>query len=248
MRRIAFAPAFALAVALLFWGCRDDGLINEMAMLDRAYVPALVLTASDDETGDAVMAVKNFKLEWLIFKARVLSARKDWGGALGEVEGLVMRADGDINAGDGGGAHEALKGVRQVMLRRRRAAGIEYFPDYLTDFHGVMEEILVAVEGKAPGSFGEADLRRLRRDLHRAAHRWEKVRTAGFDKRVFGLGAAEEREFKRRVEEESAALEALRAALKRGDEAGIIEAAGGLAPPFLNAFKLFGDFSRVKIK
>lgn len=248
MRRSAFAPTFALAVALLFWGCRDDGLISEMAGLDRAYVPALVLTASDDETGDAVMAVKNFKLEWLVFKSRVSAGRKDWGDVLREVEGMVMRADGDINAGDGAGAHEALEGVRQTMLRSRRAAGIEYFPDYLTDFQGVMEEIINAVQGKAPGSFGEADLKELGRDLHRAVHRWEKVQAAVFDGSVFGFGAAKERELKRHMDEEGAALEALRAALVRGDQSGIIEAARGIEPPFASAFRLFGDFGPVKLK
>jgi hypothetical protein len=232
---------FALLVAgAVVSGCRDRELVKDMVRFDRHYVPALAATASSDDAGKAVMAVKMLKLDWFAFKSKY--SGRGWGAEFSRIEDMIMDADGLINGNDFKGAHRALEGVRAVLIELRRGEGIDYFPDYLTDFHGPMESIVKAVDGKTPGTLGQREIEGIRRSLRLAAGLWDRAEAAGFNRNEFGLSKAQEARLREYMRLERAALLSLESALAAGDVPGIIDAARGLRPPFADAYRLFGDF------
>lgn len=234
-----FCLLFALPV-LFGGGCREGELLGDMAALDRAYIPAFVLTAEADESGEAVMAVKDFKLRWFTFKAKY--SGRGWDAELGRVENIIMDADRRVNGGELKAAHDALKGIRGVMLELRRSEGIEYFLDYLAEFQGPMEAILLAVKDKSPDDVGETELEVVRANLFGAAALWEKAETARFDREVYGMSQSQADRLAACMARERNALRELERALSSGDRRAVTKAALGIESDFLEVYRLFGRF------
>lgn len=226
-------------------GCKDKELIRDMARFDRHYVPALVLTAEGDDGGKAVMAVKMLKLDWFAFKSKY--SGRGWEAEFSRVEEMIMDADGLINGNDFKGAHSALEGVGAVLLELRRGEGVDYFPDYLNDFHGPMESIVKAVDGKTPGTLGQRDIEGIRRSFRVAVGLWEKAEAAGFNRNEFKMSKSQEARLREYMRLERATLLSLESAIASGDAHGIIDAARGLKPPFTDAYSLFGDFDSLTL-
>lgn len=230
----------AVLPVLLSGGCREGELLRDMAAFDRAYIPALVLTAEADDSGKAVMAVKDFKLRWFTFKAKYEG--RGWDTELGQVEDMIMEADGQVNVGDLKAAHDALEGIRQVMFEIRRGEGMEYFLDYLAEFHGPMEAIVLAVKDKSPDDIGETELQVVRANLFSAAALWEKAETARFDRGGFRMSQSQADKLAACMDRERKALRELESALASGDRRAVVKAALDIEPNFMEAYRLFGRF------
>ncbi len=85
-----------LMFAPLLSGCAGNPVQESMASLERAYIPALMLTSEKDLTGQNVMALKQLKLEWSVFRSKN-PAFADEGGSAYAVEAIVTEADNFIN-------------------------------------------------------------------------------------------------------------------------------------------------------
>jgi hypothetical protein len=239
-RACIYLGALLVALALLPAGCRDDELLRDMAALDRVYVAALAGTGGAGDTGSAVMAVKEFKMQWFTFKVKHSSygsGDPEWADALQRIEDMTMRADSFVNIGNLKGAHSALEGIGIAFMELRRDYGIDYFMDHLTEFHSAMEPI---VETAGDGVLTAAEIDLMEKTLPVAVRLWEKVRTAKFDGRLFGFDKLKRRRMREHFDEVGAALGTLDSALGRNDREAIVQAARALKPPFARTFSLFG--------
>lgn len=247
MSQVRAALQIALcALTLLALGC-TPGAFYDMAQLDRAYVPALSLTGSPEDTQSTVIAVKLFRHQWEIFKQKnsgEVDKQSEWHEAIYRVDALVDKANEYADAGDFKNSHAQLEAYRGIMLTLRHQIALDdYYLDRLTEFHSQMEAI-VSVAQK-PGTLTDEDMRALQGSYEKASAIWARVAAAKVDANVFHLSSSDAKLLKQYVDEESKALEHFGEQLKLRERKNIKAHAPTIKPPFVKAFKLFGDFKSV---
>lgn len=237
---VAVLGAAALAVGLNAYA----GPLEDMAAFDAAYIPALVLTNQPKrEAAERAMA----KLDQALigFKQRVpepLRADKLFAAELAQVEKCI--SDAARIMGSGGSltaAHDALEPVRQILLVARRRNGLQYYPDYLTEFHDVMEDLVLAAKKGVPLDDAQRD--EVSTLLARADVAWMKVETVKYDPAVYALDAERSERLKAGITAERERLDELRRLQDGGDWARWVEQAPALKSGFSRVFALFGDFN-----
>ena len=232
MKKALRAMSAALAALALLGGCAGNPVQESMASFDRAYIPALILTAKKDTTGQNIMAVKQLKLEWNLFRSRN-PGLADEGGLAQGVEGLIREADGLMNIGKYREAHQRLVKIEKIMREARVAAGIVYFPDRLAEFHDVMEEI-VGVSSKSP-----ARVSILMPDAIKA---WRNVQKARFNRRFFRFTSDQKERLHKLIDDEAQLLEALLAAAASNDRKKVAGLANEVKAKFVTIYRMFGNF------
>jgi hypothetical protein len=238
----------AIVLAVVSAGCSQADLIKDMAGLDRAYIPALSLTSA----GNVPMSQKAMRVltdTWQAFKAKYADYSFDdhWTADFAYVDGQIRQAAAIVATGRNViEAHETLEGVRERLLETRHRLGIDYYVDYLTVFHGPMENIFLPTKDKTPATLSEAELTKIRAALPAAKTAWSKVESARFDNNVFALSDQKLAEWREARRAEADALNAVEAALQSGDKGALIKAATALRGNFAKLFTLFGDFERLK--
>ncbi len=226
------AMSAALAALALLGGCAGNPVQESMASFDRAYIPALILTAKKDTTGQNIMAVKQLKLEWSLFRSRNPGLAEEGGPAQG-VGDLIRKADGLINVGKYREAHKTLIKVEKIMREARRESGIKYFPDRLAEFHDVMEKI-VGVSSKSP-----ARVSGLMPDAIKA---WQNVRKARFSRGTFRFNKDQKKRLEKLIDDEAQLLEALSAAAASNDRKKVAGLANEVKVKFTTIYRMFGNF------
>jgi hypothetical protein len=244
MRIILFSALMTIAV--LVSGCKDQDIAYDMARFDRAYVPALVLTGSKDTTGQSVLAVKRLKQDWAVLSAKHAQVFAI-DGAAEKVNSKLDRADMLITTGDFQGAHTELEEIRDVFLDARKRHGIDYFMDYLTEFHSTMEDIVSVAEGKDPSHISDADVSSMARLLPEASARWQALEKAPFDRGSFLFDKQTEKALRDAMAEEARAIDNLDAAIRSGNRKLIKKHALLLKKGYARVFKMFGNFESVSI-
>ncbi len=232
MKKALRAMSAALAAMALAAGCAGNPVQESMASFDRAYIPALILTAKKDTTGQNIMAVKQLKLEWSLFRSRNPGLADEGGPAQG-VEDLVSKADSLINVGKYREAHKTLIKVEKIMREARVEAGIKYFPDRLAEFHDVMEKI-VGASSKSP-----ARVSGLMPDAIKA---WDNVQKARFNRRFFRFTSDQKERLERLIDDEAQLLEALSAAAASNDRKKVAGFAIEVKVKFVTIYSMFGNF------
>ena len=131
-------------------GVRHEALVADFATFDQAYVPALALTKRGTLAACRA-AMERLNVSWGKLKDKhggSMPADPAWAGDFDRVSGLITRASKRLAENDQEGAHELLEGVREVFLKTRRRNGIDYYLDYLTQFHDTMEKIVMPAAAK----------------------------------------------------------------------------------------------------
>ena len=210
----------------------SPSLTASMAVLDKAYIPALSLTGQKD-IAQAQTAVSKFEAAWETFKIQNkdslgtdLAWKKDQ-TALDEVlkkaHNLVFTEKKNAEA------HEALEQVREILLSARERMNIPYFADSLTRFHKAMEIYLT--ESKS-----EADHLKVLTSLA------QEVRNAEPLLPVQGLSPSATQVYTEQWTQMLDLLKQTSDALVKKDASSYKTAKGKIKPLFIKTFFLFGDF------
>ena len=232
MKKARWALAALVLVMALVAGCAGNPVQENMAAFDRAYIPALILTTDKDTSGQSVMAIKQLKLQWSVFKSRNPDMAEE-GGAAHDVTSLIMKADSQINVGRYREAHHTLARIRLILLEARAESRIKYFPDRLVEFHVVLERI--------EGASGDPE--RLQRHMPDAIAAWERVQKARFSRATFRLSKDRAERLKNLIEKEADALGALLAAAASDDRKKVAELVEDVSDRFNSIYSMFGNFS-----
>jgi len=221
-------------------------LLEDSAALDRSYIPALMLSNGKDPA-KAVAAQEAYEKAWAAFATRQRDARPGnagWAAMFAAIEKANGDARSALAAGKMSAAHNAQEEVRHLLWHERRALGLAYQPDLLTDFHATMELIIAGVEGKGAAGVGAAEIAESKRQLAEARRLWEAVKSARWDPADYGLDAARLDQYRAALAAEDKALDELGAALDAADGARIAKAAPAIKPPFAKAYAAFGVFPK----
>jgi hypothetical protein len=222
------------ALALIAAGAANAGPIEDAVALDRAYVPALVLTNQPQKPAAATTeALARLKSAW----PKLRGAASNDAAAIAETDAKIREAEQLLGAGSRQGAHDALEGVRIALWKARAARGLDYYPDRLTAFHEEMETI---VDLAAEPAF---DAAKLKRQLAEASALWSRVEGARFDATLFGFDAERTARLNGLVKKEREILGQLDASLASANREAVAAGAKALRANFGQTYMLFGDFT-----
>ena len=220
-----------LMFAPLLSGCAGNPVQESMASLERAYIPALMLTSEKDLTGQNVMALKQLKLEWSVFRSKN-PAFADEGGSAYAVEAIVTEADNFINIGNYKKAHSVLERGRIILRNARVSAGIDFFPDRLTEFHVVMERIVKELN----------DPKRISILIPYVIESWRKVSQAKIDEDVFRFNEDQMENLERLIGQQTEILKGLSAAAASDDLKKMAGLAEQMKEKYKTIYMMFGNF------
>jgi hypothetical protein len=230
-----------IIASMIFVGSLSAALIDDMAVLDRSYVAALVLSNQPDKPAEAVTAsMKRLKESWKKFvdglskEDRENSALKS---AITQVSGSVAEAEKLAAAGKRRDAHEALEMVRIVFWKTRGDMGISYLLDLHTAFHEPMEAFVDLAE--KPG----ADKAKLKSLLAELSEKWSVVEKTKLDAKLFALNEEKITKYNGLVSKERQILSSLTTLIEGKDQTALAKAAGTVKTTFSQTYMIFGDFS-----
>jgi hypothetical protein len=238
-----------LGLSFLLVDCAPKDLEKDFAIFDRAYIPALALT-NQGEAEQSKAAMILLIEHWSIFKGKYYghgSKDSKWKKNFDDVEQAILKAD-EIVKGDREllEAHELLESIRFTFMELRKRNGIDYYVDYLTEFHEPMEEIVLTSKGKTPDTLIDTDVEKIQELLPEALHFMNKIETPEFDSSLFDFDNEKTRLMKEYIKLESESLSKLEQAMKAGDKKMIIQSSAKIKPNFVKLFFLFGDFGNMK--
>jgi hypothetical protein len=230
-----------IIASMIFMGSVSAALIDDMAVLDRSYVAALVLSNQPDKPAEAVTAsMKRLTESWKKFvdglskedreNAALKSAVTQIGGSVAEAEKLAA-------AGKRRDAHEALEMVRIVFWKARSDMGVSYLLDLHTAFHEPMEAFVDLAE--KPGS----DQAKLKSLLAELSEKWSVVEKAKLDAKLFALSEEKITKYNGLVKKEREILTALSSFIDGKDQEAVAKTAGTVKTTFSQTYMVFGDFS-----
>jgi hypothetical protein len=252
MKKMGLFLTVMVGLSFLFipWmGYGQDAVVKDTAVFDKAYIPALFLT-SQGKVEESRLSMKFLKEEWTAFKKKYYSAQPNdaqWKKDMDKVEELIMAADHTVAGGkDLPSAHEDIEGAGAILKDARQRNKIEYFPDYLAEFHGVMEGIFEDAVNWKPETLSEKDIQDIQKMVSDGLETWDTVKKAKFIPELHGFSPEKVQKMTNLHKAEEDALLALREAIKKGDKAEIIKHAVSLKPKYASVYLLFGDFERLK--
>ncbi len=229
----------------------EDRLLKDMAQFDRAYIPALALTAQKDRDA-ASEATERLIKQWSLFKKTYYNYKQEskvWQKAMSEIESTIYEARRTVNSsGDLLQAHQILEKVRTIFYKLRKNYGIEYFLDYLTEFHEPMEKIVLTAKGKRPEDLTEEDIKKISQNTEVAERVLHKVINTKIDRDIFNISRSQLQKINEMLDHELKTIEKLKVSLETKDRASIIKNSLALKPIFAKIFKSFGDFKGLRSK
>lgn len=252
MKTIAKLALGFLGMALMFNQAFGAVNLTEMqkafARLDKAFIPALALTSAE-KIKPSAKAMEILQSEWRLFNAAYQDANLadgQWRADFDLADQAIENASKIVDGGTGlVAAHVVLEQIRLAFWKLRERNGIDYFTDYLTEFHEEMEVIVLAVKGKNPSSLTESDVTKIREHLPSAKAGWERVIAANLNAELFSFSEAQIGQIHALLGKEKAALMDLEEVLKGNNREELIKASAAIKPIFAQVFKMFGDFRRI---
>lgn len=235
-----------LCLASLVAGCDEHDVRYDMARFDRAYIPALTLTASKDVTGMSILAVKRLKQDWEVLKIKNAAVLVPNGIAT-TVDGVLDRADMNITIGNFSATHNDLKEIRQLLYDARQKQQIDYFLDHLTVFQAQLDKVLKPIEGSAPEDISTKDIEAIARELPEAKRRWDVLMRAEFDRSVFLFSNEMEEALIALIKEEYRNIGDFQAALLSGNRKLIAKHALLIRQGYDSVFRMFGNYESVSL-
>ncbi|MHB9132592.1 MAG: hypothetical protein ACYDBB_16100 [Armatimonadota bacterium] len=247
MKLIVITGVILLAIASLLPGCKPPEKLaasKDMVRFDQVFIPALALT-SQQQPEAAKNAMRQLTAEWKGFQQRYAdqcASDAEWQRTFIQVDQRIGTANTVINTkNDFLLAHEELEGVRSILLNLRMRNNIEYFPDYLTEFHGSMEAILLTVNEKTPETLTPAEMAKLLQNLQQATALWRVVEKKPFDPLLYDFSPEKTALLRTRIANEARELDELTSAVKARDAARVLKETGDIKPEFQAIYLLFGN-------
>ena len=215
-------------------------------MFDKVYTPALFLT-NLEKLNPSKKSITRLKERWSSFKEKYYEYKKEdaqWSKDFDKVDNSIMEADKIISSnGNLKEAHEILETVRYTFINTRRRNNIDYYIDYITDFHDPMEHIVLRAKDKTPITLRDEDIEFIEKSLPEALTLWTNLKKAKFDRSLFLFSKEKFKKMEDIIDAETKTLEDLKIAIKnKSDKDYIIRKAIGIKKNFVLLFKLFGDF------
>ncbi len=223
-------------VMALAAGCAGNPVQENMADFDRAYIPALMMTRDKDTTGESVMAIKQLKLQWTVFSSKNPGMAEE-GGAAGNVEDMIKKADTLINVGKYREAHSTLIKVEKQMRQARAEVGIKYFPDRLGDFNDV--RVRMIRDWRNP--------EKVQAHIPDAIAAWQQVQKTRVSSSIFRLSKDNAKRIKYLIKKEGEALMALSAAAASDDNRKMMALLKDVNDRFLRIYSMFGNFQGARL-
>ena len=244
MRKIAVISLFIfLSVAIC--GCNEDNTGYNMARFDRTYIPSLVLTAKKDPTGQSILAISRLKQDWELLKS--INSDLFMGDGLMEIDRVIERANMDIATGDYKAAHMGLERIRDIMHDMRKQRGIDYFVDYLNEFHSVMETMVSALSGKQSADLTEGDIKIIWNNLPEARAKWQAVKNAKFERETFIFTKETAEVMRQSIKQQEKNIDILEAAIVSRNKKLIYKHTIMIKKGYSDIFKMFGNFDSVSL-
>jgi hypothetical protein len=245
------AGAFSLLMFFLMFSMaypedENQGLLNAMVSLDRAYIPVLGITGHGKESyRQAIKAMERFQKEWLNFKEYNLGpvpknkiADKD----ILKLDKVVNDAAYALNAGkDPLAAHAELEKIRKLLLEIRRTGRMDYFLDDLTEFHDSMEKVLALSQASGHNELLKSECDRAVVLLDRAASHISWADRHGLD-------AGPKKKLPEMIKKEKVILSGLIQAIGLKNRKEVQVSGQLMKKQFIEIFFLFGDFKDEKTK
>lgn len=227
------------AIAIAAAGVARAGMIEDTIVLDRAYIPALVLTNQPQKPAASTSeSLQRLTAAWAKFQVALPPAdRPAYAAAIAESDPKIKSADKLLASGSRQAAHDALEGVRIAFWKARVAQGVDYYPDRLTAFHEAMEPLVDLSVNPT------ADATKLRRRLEETSALWSRVESARFDASLYGFDAEKTAQLQGLIRKERGILSQLEAAIGSGNRDELAAGAKTLKGTFSQTLLLFGDFS-----
>jgi hypothetical protein len=239
--RVVVVVAVVMIVSMIFVGVSSAALIDDMVVLDRAYVAALVLSNQLDKPEAAVTAsMKRLTESWKKFVdglSKEDRENKSLKSAVSDISGSVAEAEKLAAAGKRRDAHEALEMVRIVFWKARRDMGISYLPDVLTIFHEPMEALVNLAEKP------DADKAKLRSLLTELSEKWADVEKTKLDTKLFGFNDEKTARYTSLVKKEREILTSVATLIEGKDKDILTKTAGTVKTTFSQVYMVFGDFN-----
>ena len=248
-KKLIIIGILSISLFLLKGTSRGADLIKDFVSFDKAYIPALALT-SQGKIEESKKAMILLKENWKTFKEVYNSYNKkdlEWEKDFDKIDQMILNADEIVlSANDILRAHDVLEEVRIILMELRKRNNIDYYVDYLTEFHEPMEAIVLTAKDKNPETLTDGDVREIQSSLNQASIIWEKIENLKFDEKLFGFANEKIMKMNHYIKSESDALNRLKQAMGNKDKRLIIQAAVAVKPNFANLFMMFGDFERIK--
>ncbi len=248
-KHLLIISILGVTLFLLYGASRAADLMKDFVSFDRAYIPALALT-SQGKMEESKTAMNFLKENWKAFKKTYKTFKKkdlEWEKDFDKVEQAIVDADKIIlNEKDLLKAHDVLEEIRMIFMKLRKRNNMDYFVDYLTEFHEPMEVIVLTAKGKTPETLTDGDVRGIQTSLNEALSLWKKIENVKFDEKLFGFSPDKTIKIKNYIKSESETLNKLQQTMASKDKKAMIQAAVAIKPNFANLFMMFGDFERIK--
>lgn len=240
MKKKTFLALIA-AIYLTLVVSAHAGLMEESAVLERAYVPALALTNQPDRPLVAVKeAMRRLTAEWNKFVQNIATTDQKMPAlkeAIAQSSASVKEAEGLVAADKRKDAHEALETVRMVFWKVRADMGITYLPDVFTAFHGPMEEFADIA------SKSGTDLSTLKVPLNNLSDLWKYVENSPLDVQLFKVSPERAAKYREQIRKQREILVQLMGFIEAGNREAFAKVTGMMKANFAQAYFVFGDFS-----
>lgn len=250
-----------LAVLLIFtsFGCTDTSLTNkpqdktavqdqnkitldvkDMVVLDQKYVPSLVFT-SQNNLENSKKAVSLLKESWTTFKKKYYETLldKETKSNFDKVDVIISDTEKSLDNSKIADAHTQLEPFREVFYEIRKTNKIDYYMDYLTDFHKEMENVLNA--GVLEGSV-DAKFDKIKEVLPKTISVFNTLESTKFDSNLFNFSDEKEKQRNAFMLAEKTKLQDLKNVVDANNKESAIKLSQEVKENFVKLFALFGDF------
>lgn len=227
----------------------DTGLVDDMVLLDQAYIPVLSLT-TNEKLEASRKAMARLDKTWEMFKTKYYDTKPDdpqWKMDFDFIDNKFKQAAAIITEGkELKQAHQEIEPVRETLLSLRERNNISYYLDNLIRFHEPMEEIVLTVLDKKPEQITDKEISAIKHALPIAREHWQNVKNTQLDAKTYGLSSSQASNIAKLIDKEETNLIALEQSLTTNDNQAIIKAGLGVKPDFAKIFTQFGDFTELK--
>jgi hypothetical protein len=261
MKALKMVLVAALALASVSAKAEDEALVSAMIGLDKVYINPLFFTSNmnppkSKATFDAFVAY------WDGFSAQYRAYRptqENWGEHFDKVDAAIAAARpvvyGAAQAYAAGSpsclmaacpvlvtAHDDLEAVRYAMRDLRTHNGFPKFvTDKLTAYHDPMEAVVLTFKGVPLSQITPEQLAAVGEYLDEAMALWSFVVKTPIDAAAWGFSETQMSEIAKRINDESAILEALVALYDAGDFAALSANSFTLKAKFVPVYTAFAS-------
>lgn len=215
----------------------------DMVTVDKNYVSSLVLT-SQGNIDKSKKAISMLKDSWRLLKDKNYSSlnQKDK-NLFDSIDKVILDAEKYLAESKISESHEVLEMFRTLSYEFRKNNNIDYYMDYLTDFHTEMEKVLNA-------GISEGDLDKkfnlVKETLPKAIESFNFLENKTFDKKIFSFSDEKDLQRINFIKAEKQKLEELKKLVDSNDKELTLTKSQEIKENFVKLFSLFGNMDSIK--